>query len=137
MQACIASVGLAFITFLALALLLAAPARALMPPHLTGSMPEDGGVLVGDIVLLEGYTLYLPEPGQLVVTDLASGQEVPWETADLSCQDEGDWERAQTDDGAIQFRCELRIRLLAPEIGREYELRFLDRVIRFTCQPGD
>ena len=116
-------------------LMLSNPALALMPPHITGSTPAQGGVLSTDTVTLNGYTLFRPEPDQLTLVDLTTGQDASWEIVDLTCEDEGDWERAQTDDGAIQFRCVLLIRLLRPEPGHEYELWFLDTGIRFTYAP--
>ena len=113
------------------------PSPALMPPHLTGSVPEAGGVLATDTMRLDGYTLFKPEPNQLTLTDLTTGQAAGWEVTEVNCEDEGDWERAQTDDGAIQFRCALFLRLTAPMAGHEYELLFLDTPIRFTYAPEE
>ncbi|THB71708.1 MAG: hypothetical protein D6E12_00775 [Desulfovibrio sp.] len=126
--------AIAILVFI-LAALLSSPALALMPPHITDSTPEHGGTLTTDIITLEGYSLFSPESGRLTIVDLTTGQDAAWEIKDLTCEDEGDWERAETEDGAIQFRCELLIRLLQPEPGHEYELWFLDTGVRFTYAP--
>lgn len=110
-------------------------ARAVMPPHIFATTPEDGGVLQSDTVVMEGYTLYQPGENELTITDLATGQAMKW-TADVQCQTEGDMERAETEDGAIQSRCTMSvtIRELAP--GHEYELSFLETIFSFTYAPG-
>ena len=127
-----------FLLFMMLAFLVSpSPSLAIMPPHITGSVPESGGVLTADTVLLQGYTLYRPEQDQLELLDATSGEPAAWEVAGLTCRDEGDWEKAQTDDGAIQFNCDLAIRLLDPVPGHAYTLTFLDWTIGFTYSPGD
>ena len=113
------------------------PAQAVMPPHLTGSVPESAGVLTSDTILLEGYTLFRPGPGHLTMLDTTSGTPAPWEVLDLSCQGEGDPVQAETDDGAIQSYCTLSIRLMDPIPGHTYQLDFLDWTITFTYFPEE
>ena len=102
-------------------------AAALMPPHITRTVPESGGVLAEPLVEIHGYTLGLAGPDDLKVVDLNTGQTVAVDP-DMDCQ----WEGEGDCPGCKQERCVLRVRLLRACSGHEYEIEYLEQKLRFT-----
>ena len=112
-------------------LVFAGRAQALMPPHVASTEPENGGVLETDTFVIHGYTLSLQDIEEPVVADLENGKTVDTE-ASIKCE----WEGEGDMPGAKQEACTVWVRLLEPEKGHAYELRFLDEVFTFTYSPA-
>ncbi|MCB9525067.1 MAG: hypothetical protein H6702_17035 [Myxococcales bacterium] len=101
----------------------------MMPPHLTDTVPPDGGVLTGDTVLLRGYTFaMLDEAVDITGPD---GQAVP-HTLEMG----GEWEGEGDLPGARQYRCIAAVRLTGPLRPGAYSLAFLGERLRFQVLPG-
>lgn len=112
-------------------LLFPALARAVMPPHISDTEPANGGVLTTDTVVLHGWSLGFTDPAaDIKVTDTVTQTLVPF-TATKDCAWEGEGEMP----GARQERCTFEVKLEGLVEGREYELHYLDEVLRFTYQP--
>ena len=101
--------------------------NALMPPHITRTVPEDGGVLKGNTVILYGYTLASADLNEITVTDLSTKETIPIKT-DLRYT----WEGKGRQPGARQQFCTLKIMLEKVTPGHVYEISFLETTIRFT-----
>ena len=119
-----------FIALIVVGIFTAGAAMALMPPHVSGTIPENNGLLQGDTFVLHGYTLDYAQTESLEVIDLASGRTAPIKK-DLKCQ----WEGEGDCPGCRQQACTMTIKLLSPEPGHTYEFRFLDENYRFTVAP--
>jgi len=119
---------------LAIALTLSLPAAALMPPHISSSDPQDGGVLEGDTLVFHGYSLAFGE--EVKVAD-AAGEPVQV-TQQLTCTGEGDCCEADRRDedlrvGCCQQRCELRVTLSGVVPGATYRATVLGATLVFTA----
>lgn len=108
----------------------AGAAMALMPPHVSGTVPENNGMLAGDTFVLHGYSLEYAPTETLQVIDLTSGQAAPIRR-DMQCK----WEGEGDCPGCRQQACTMTIKLLSPSPGHTYEFRFLDENYRFTVAP--
>jgi hypothetical protein len=49
--------------------------HALMPPHVTETIPQNGGILEGNIFIIKGYTLNYDDD-EPIVTDLTSDPQI-------------------------------------------------------------
>jgi Putative metal-binding motif len=94
---------------------------ALMPPHIDSSMPENGGILLGDTVRFFGYSLSYGDLEQLEVIDLSANSEVEI-FSDLVCFLEGEG----NNPGCVQSKCTLTVALKEIMPTHEYELSFLN-----------
>ncbi len=106
----------------------AASAYALMPPHITETVPEDSGILAGDTVIFYGYTLSGMDLSEIKVTDLTAQESVPVKTH-LSYE----WEGKGNQPGAQQQFCTLKITLEKITPGHQYEVSVLETKITFTA----
>lgn len=92
---------------------------ALMPPHINSSIPENGGILLGDTVRFYGYSLGYGDYEQLRVVDLTNDSTVETES-DLICASEGEGHNP----GCVQFKCILSITIKAIISTHKYEISF-------------
>lgn len=116
-------------------LLLSHRVVALMPPHVTETVPQAGGILQGDTVFIYGYTLTFANIGLTTVHDLTSNEHVPIATQ-ISCVEEGEGDMA----GAAQLYCTLMVKLNQLCPGHEYRLTldpYLETTIHFTAVSID
>lgn len=101
----------------------------MMPPHVTGTEPSADGTLSGDTLVIRGWSLVYSEPDtDLKVVDVGTGAPLPF-TWDMDHEDVGEGELP----GAVQVRCELRVRLEGLAPGRRYRLEYLDEPVEFTA----
>ena len=107
-------------------------ARALMPPHVTGTVPEDGGILKGATVIIKGYSLQ-HAPEEPVVTDLTTGEKVPLVTT-VTCKERGD---PDGPPGSLQFYCTQKVTLFDVIPDHRYELKYLETTVRFTTAAAE
>ncbi|THB70819.1 MAG: hypothetical protein D6E12_02175 [Desulfovibrio sp.] len=122
---------LAILTTCLLVFLVPVRALAVMPPHVRSFTPENGGVVTDGIVTIVGYSLGFVDPEQeIVVLDVRSQEPVPF-TVTMDCV----WEGEGDAPGARQQRCTIEVFMDALVPGQEYELRFLDEVMKFTFKP--
>ena len=110
-------------------LCLAGPAVALMPPHVTKTVPADGGVLYGNTIEIHGYSLNYAGSKPQVFID---GRDEPLAvTTRLDCRGEGEGARP----GSRQVRCVLYVTMAEVVPGLAYRLSFLRTEIGFTGGP--
>ncbi len=110
-------------------LLLVAPeALALMPPHVSHTVPAHGETLVGATVVFHGYSLEYAEDSDVKVIDLATEQPVRLDT-ELDCSWEGHDPPGHV--GGTQLRCELKVTLKGLEAGHRYRASYMDTTIEF------
>jgi hypothetical protein len=101
----------------------------MMPPHTTATEPEDGGTLTGDVLLIRGWSLVYTEPDtELTVVDVEEGSVLPF-TWGMNGEDVGEGDQP----GAVQVRCELRVRVQGLVPGRRYRLDYLDTAVEFLA----
>jgi hypothetical protein len=98
---------------------LSASLAAMMPPHVTHTLPNDGAELAGDTIEVHGWTFAQFDDEPITVTG-PDGTSAPFTSAF-----EGGWRGEGEQPGAQQLRSILRIRLTTPEPG-PYRVRFLD-----------
>jgi tetratricopeptide (TPR) repeat protein len=112
------------------------PVLALMPPHVTETTPRDGGVLIGETIILEGYSLSATDPGTLHIMDATTGTEVEFSPS-TECHSEARrflgclWPLSPP--GSCQSRCEMHITLNHTSPGHWYILTFLEETVHFTA----
>lgn len=119
------------------ALLVPAAAVALMPPHIRGSDPEDGEMLVGDTIELYGYSLrYVDLDEELEVVDETAGEPAPHDR-DLECEwtDATRAPTALSAPGERQLACTLEIALREVTPCHEYRVSLLNTTIRVEAAP--
>lgn len=113
-------------------LLIPAFAAALMPPHVTDTIPAQGGRLEGAVLEIRGYSLeYTDLKKELRVIDLDSKKAMPIEPK-LSCE----WKGKGDMPGARQQYCILKVKIIGLVPGKEYELQFLDVSVKFISAPN-
>jgi len=105
---------------------------ALMPPHVTGSLPENGGVISGNTLEIYGYSLTYSDIGDYQIIDLTTNGPVET-TSELSCE----WVGEGDCPGCKQQSCVFLIILQQTLQGHEYKVTFsdsnLDFELNFTC----
>ncbi len=109
-------------------LLLAPEALALMPPHVSHTVPASGETLQGDTIVFHGYSLEYAESTDVVVVDLATSKSVEHST-DLNCHWEGHDPPGHV--GGTQQQCELMVTLEGLEVGRRYKAVYMDTELEF------
>jgi hypothetical protein len=110
--------------------LFASEALALMPPHVSSTVPGDGGTLQGDTVVFHGYSLEYADDAVSII-DLATERPVQHAAA-LDCQWEGHDPPGHV--GGTQLRCELKLTLEGLEPGHRYRASYLDTTIEFEWE---
>ena len=108
---------------------------ALMPPHLSGSDPEDGGILKGNTVIIYGYSLGYASFKGLKVKDTTTGKKVTF-TKELDCKDINKCKGRKNSDmpGCWQEKCQLKIKINKVISGHSYEVHFLKSKFRFKTK---
>jgi hypothetical protein len=100
--------------------------QAVMPPHLTGSEPEEGGILDGSTITFQGFSLNYADLKELKITDLDTGKAVPFST-DLACKLVGEGlKEKDPPPGSVQRSCTLDVNLSQVIAGHHYRVQFLD-----------
>ena len=100
----------------------------MMPPHLTGTTPPHDGTLVGDTLVIDGWSLVYTEPdADLKVVDVATGAPLPF-TWEMDANDVGEGDQP----GAVQVRCALRVKVAELTAGQRCRLEYLDEVVEFV-----
>jgi hypothetical protein len=115
----------------AVVMLFSTVASALMPPHISSSVPKDGGVLNGNTVLIEGYSLKYAPLKDLVVMDMDTNEKIDADT-DLKCS----WidNCGEKDEvGCEQQKCELKVTIKKVISGHKYKLILGEDTIEFTA----
>jgi len=106
---------------------------ALMPPHVTGSSPENGGTLSGNALEIYGYTLSFADLSRLQVLDVTGNKSTETST-DLFC--EAEYGRDDPDcemmPGCVQEYCILYVTLHEFVPDHQYEISFLETTISFN-----
>ncbi len=103
---------------------------ALMPPHVTKTVPGDGGVLEGDVVLIEGFSLKYANIEKRLKIVASTGKVVPFSHA-LACRSVGECDD-DSKPGACQQKCELKVTLKDVPSGTRMTLTFLKTKITFS-----
>ncbi len=94
----------------------------MMPPHLSGTPTLDGSTLV-----IEGYSLNYTDPeSELTVTDIDSGDALPFEAALAKVREDRSGGSANPPPGAIQYRCVLTVQLQGVQSGHTYRVAYVD-----------
>ncbi len=111
--------------FIALVLiLLPSVALALMPPHVDGTNIKDG-VLVGNALILRGYSLkYTDVKKDLSLTYAKTKRTAAW-THKMDCQWEGKCDE-DSRPGSCQLACVLTVSLDQVKAGTSLQLKYLD-----------
>ncbi len=115
-------------TLLAGLLLLAPEALALMPPHVSHTVPAQGEDLHGDTLVFHGYSLEYAESTDVIVLDLATSKPVEHST-ELNCHWEGHDPPGHV--GGTQQQCELMVTLKGLEAGHRYKATYMDTELEF------
>jgi hypothetical protein len=113
---------------LACAILFAPEALALMPPHVSHTVPAPGEPLQGDTIVFHGYSLEYADDADVSVIDLATERPVAFSTV-LDCAWEGHDPPGHV--GGTQLRCELKVTLTGLEPGHRYRATYMDTALEF------
>jgi len=86
----------------------------MMPPHIHSSRPQPGGVLEGNVLLLEGYSLSYLDDGIVIQTGRWKKTKLHFELT-ASHESVGDVPEDQPfQTGCVEQKSTLKIRLLHP-----------------------
>ena len=100
---------------------------ALMPPHMTGSVPPEGGTLTSPKITIKGYSLKYA--GQaLSVWDVTANRRIEVDP-DLDCKVVGQGDCP----GCKQQRCTMTIVLPRICPGHRYEVRLDNQIYGYTA----
>jgi|ETNmetMinimDraft_15_1059895.scaffolds.fasta_scaffold26493_2 hypothetical protein len=102
-----------------------------MPPHIDETVPEHGGVLADDTVILRGYSLEYADLAELDAHCLTTERGVVSHTV-RNCEWVGSDLAGHV--GGTQQRCELRVTLEGLTGGNRYRISFLDTVVEFVVE---
>ncbi len=108
---------------------LAPEALALMPPHVSHTVPANGETLEGDTIVFHGYSLEYADTSDVTVVNISTSEPVELSTA-LDCQWEGDDPPGHV--GGTQLRCELKVTLQGLQAGHRYKASYMDTELEFT-----
>jgi hypothetical protein len=109
-------------------LLLAPEAFALMPPHVSHTVPAQGEDLLGETVVFHGFSLEYAESTDVTVLDLTTSKPVEHST-ELNCHWEGHDPPGHV--GGTQQQCELMVTLKGLELEHRYKAVYMDTELEF------
>ncbi len=118
------------LVFALVALLTAASAFALMPPHVTKITPKDGGVVKNGKIVVVGYSLRYAKPERsMTITEVATKNDVAY-SHKMTCKSIG---KCKNDTpGSCQQLCTVEILVEGVKSGDKIQVKYLKTTATLT-----